>query len=96
MGKVRKKKYYFPRPLKNIPKKELIEYLNIEVFSKELFKNHLKEVSHNLKIDEEIVEQVVKSYIINVSIVMNTVRKIKTKINIFAFFSFEVREGKRI
>ena len=90
------RKYYFAENLKNYPKKELIEYLNTEVFTRESFKNHIIEVSHNLKIDEYIVEQAIKSFIVNISITMNTVRKVKTKINVYAFFSFIIQKGKRV
>lgn len=92
----RKKKYYFDIELKNISKEKLKEYLHNEVFKSDAFKLHVKQVAFNLKIDESIVKDVLVSYFTNVALVINTVRKIKTKINIYGFFSLTVEKGKKV
>ena len=94
---MRKRKYYFNRGFfKNMTKKQIKYMLEREVFSKDKFKQHVLETSHKTKIDIVIVEKVLKNYIFNVVLVINTVRKIKTKINIYGFFSLIVEKGKNI
>lgn len=88
-------KRYGKKNWKNIPKKEIKEYLNNEVFSRDSFNNHISEVSHNLNIDKEIVEYVIKHYITSIMLVINSVRKIQTKINIYAYFSLFIDKGKK-
>lgn len=96
MKEVRKKKYYFQKPFNLLSDEEVEECLHNEVFQRQEFDNHIKEVSHNLKIDEEIVRDVMMQYITSIMYMLNTVRKIKTKINIYSFFSFRIEAGKRI
>jgi len=91
-----KRKYYFRKDLENISKKEGLEYLHKNTFNRPEFEVHIKRAAFVLNIDEGIVRDVVKSYITNVFQVINTVRKTKTKINIYGFFSFVVKPGRRI
>ena len=92
----KKKKFYFDIELKNIPKHKLKEYLNNEVFNNEAFKLHVKQVAFNLEIDEKIVKDVLVRYFTNVALVINTVRKIKTKLNIYGFFSLLIEKGRKL
>lgn len=94
--KYKNNKYFFKEDLKNIKKKDLKIYLENEVFQREAFKRHINEVAQKTNIDEEIVKDVIKSYITNISIVMNTILKIKTRINIYGFFYFDIEKGKRV
>lgn len=91
-----KKKYFLKQEFKNMPKNEIPGFLEREVFNSNHFKEHVKEVSFKTEIDEEIVSDILKSYFTNITIVINTFRKIKTKINVYGFFSLIVKEGKRI
>jgi hypothetical protein len=89
------KKYSFRQQLKNLPKKDIPEYLHDQVFKTSEFDLHIKRVAFNLKVDESIVRDVVISYFTNVMIAINTARKIKTKINIYGFFSLIIEKGNR-
>jgi hypothetical protein len=91
-----KRKYFFRKPFKIFSKKDLTEYLHRNVFSTSGFDLHVKQVAVNLKIDETIVRDVLVSYFTNVSLAVNTTRKIKTKINIYAFFSLFIEKGNRV
>lgn len=91
-----KKKYSFLKPLKRLSKQEIVQMLEKEVFSTNQFSEHVKEVSFKTKIDEEIVRDILKHYFTSISIVMNTVRKVKTKINVYGFFSFFIEKGSRV
>lgn len=91
-----KKKYFFRKPFKLMTRKEIDYLLNKDVFSQSDFKRHVQETSQKTGIDAEIVERVIKNYITNVMIILNTIQKIKTKINIHGFFSFLVEKGNRI
>lgn len=91
-----KPRYYFKNNLKNMSKAEAREYLNSQVFKDKRFNMHVKEVSHNLKIDEKIVKDVLVHYITEIMYVMNSVRKFKTRINIYCFFNFLIEKGKRV
>lgn len=84
------------KELDNLTIEQIKELLEKDVFSKVHFNKHIVEVSLKTKIDEKIVEQVLKSYFTNILIVINTVRKIKTKINVYGFFSIFIEKGKRI
>ena len=86
----------FNRVFINLNKKQINTILKQDVFDKPHFKEHLKEVSLKTKIDEKIVEQVLKSYFTNILIVINTIRRIKTKINVYGFFSIYIEKGSRI
>jgi hypothetical protein len=84
------------RRFKNLNKKQINTLLEQDVFSKPHFRQHVIEVSLKTKIDEKIVEEVLKSYFTNILIVINTFRKIKTKINVYGFFSIHIEKGNRI
>lgn len=88
-------KYSFKEPLKNIPKDKAREYLDKQVFSTEHFKKHVDQVATNLKLSPELVNDVLVSYFTNVFFMLNTTRKIKTKINLYGFFSLSVLKGDR-
>lgn len=88
-------KYYYRDVFDNLPKKDALALLEAEVFTDNHFLEHVKEVSFKTKIDEEIVKDVLRSYITNVFLVINTVRKIKTKINIYGYFSVVIFKGNR-
>lgn len=92
----RKRKYWFKDELKNIPKDNLKRYLHDMVFSTPEFNLNVKQTAQNLNIDEKIAYDVLVSYFTNIALVINTVRKIKTKINIYGFFSITVEKGRRI
>ena len=92
----RRPKFFFKQELKNIPKGKLKEYLHTEVFTSEPFKLHVKQVAFNLEIDEVIVKDVLISYFTNVCLIINTARKVRTKINIYGFFSLIVEKGHRV
>jgi hypothetical protein len=93
MGRL--KKYYFRNPLKNIPKENSDKYLQRQVFGTSEFDLHVKRVAFNLNIDEVIVRDVLVSYFSNIMYLINTVRKIKTKINVYCYFSLIVEKGNR-
>ena len=88
-------KFAFKEELKNIPKDKAVEYLNKQVFDTEHFAHHVNQVSTNLKLDQRLVRDVLVSYFTNIFFMINTVRKIKTKINLFGFFSLSVLKGSR-
>ena len=90
-----KMKYIFRKPLANISKENIDVYLAENVFDTEDFKKHVNQVALNLKIDESIVRDVLISYFTNVMYVINTTRKLRTKINIYGFFSIIVEKGNR-
>lgn len=90
------RKYFFSQKLKNIPKDKIPEYLHTTVFNGDQFALHIQRAAFSLKIDEVIVRNVVESFFINVMVVINTTRKIKTKINVYGFFSLIVEKGNRI
>ena len=87
---------YYKRVFVNLNRKQIDILLEQDVFSKPHFIEHIKEVSLKTKIDEKIVEEVLKSYFTNILIVINKIRKIKTKINVYGFFSIHIEKGKRI
>lgn len=89
------RKYYFRMPLPILTRKECSEYLHKNVFDTPEFEVHVNQVAVNLKIDQRIVKAVLISYFTNVMILINSTRKIKTKINIYGFFSIIVEKGDR-
>lgn len=91
-----KKKYFFKRTLKPMDKLQIKKVLEEEVFSNPHFIDHVKQVSHNTKFDEEIVKEVLKNYITNVFTIMSTIQKIKTKINLYGFLTIFIEPGRRI
>ena len=80
----------FLRPFKL---QETLEYLDADVFSQSKFKHHVTQVAQNLELDEEIVRKVIKSYVTNVAIVIGSIQKVKTKINIYGFLTLFVKSG---
>ncbi len=90
------KKHISHKELDNLTIEQIKDLLEQDVFITAHFNKHIIEVSLKTKIDEKIVEQVLKSYFTNILIVINTVRKIKTKINVYGFFSIFIEKGKRI
>ena len=90
------KKHVSLKELDNLTKQQIMKLLDEDVFITVHFNKHIVEVSLKTKIDEKIVEEVLKSYFTNILIVINTVRKIKTKINVYGFFSIFIEKGKRI
>ena len=89
------RKYIFKKLLKNIPRKQIDLYLAENVFDTEDFSKHVKQVALNLKIHESIVRDVLISYFSNVMYIINSTRKLRTKINIYGFFSIIVDKGNR-
>lgn len=81
---------------RNLTRKEIKQVLEKDVFSNIDFKNHVLETSETLNIDVKIVEYVLKHYITNVMILINTTQKIKTKINIYAFFTLILEKGRKL
>ena len=90
-----KRKYIFREPLKNISKENINSYLAKNVFETNDFQKHVNQVALNLKIDESIVRDVLISYFTNVMYIINTTRKLRTKINIYGFFSIVIDKGNR-
>lgn len=90
-----KRKYIFRKPLGNIPKDKIDMYLAENVFETNDFKKHVDQVAKNLKVDESIVRDVLESYFTSIMYIINTTRKIKTKINVYGFFSIVVEKGNR-
>jgi len=93
---MKSQKKVFIRRFINLNRKQIDTLLKQDVFDKPHFKEHLKEVSLKTKIDEKIVEQVLKSYFTNILIVINKIRRVKTKINVYGFFSIYIEKGSRI
>ncbi len=89
------RKYIFRNPLKNISRESIDQYLHTNVFSTPEFGIHVKQVALNLRLDDRIVRDVLISYFSNVMYIINTVRKLRTKINIYGFFSIIVEKGDR-
>lgn len=90
-----KKKFIFPGNLKNIKRERGKEYLQVNVFDTDNFKEHVSQVAINLNVGESMVRDVLVSYFTNIFYLINTVRKIKTKINIYGYFSLTVEKGRR-
>lgn len=88
-------KYIFKEDLENIPRDKARAYLDRQVFSTEEFEKHVDQVSLNLKVDQQIVRDVLISYFTNIFFVVNTVRKVRTKINLYGFASLQVGAGRR-
>jgi hypothetical protein len=84
------------KPAKLLSRKQIEVLLQEEVLNSFRFKEHVKEVSFKTNIHEEIIIDILKSYFTTMLIVINTVQKIKTKINIIAFCSIIIERGKRI
>jgi hypothetical protein len=91
-----KRKYSFRQVLKNIPKDKAKEYLHTNVFDTAEFNIHVQRVAFNLKLDERIVRDVLVSYFTNIMLLINSKRKLKTKINVYGFFSLIVEKGNRL
>ena len=89
-------KYTFRKELKNIPHDKFKKYIEDQIFSSPDFNKHIKQTSINLNINEDVVREVVQHYFLHIGYAINTVRKIKTKINIFGYFSLFVEKGRRI
>lgn len=85
---------FFSKDLKNIPSKHYKKYLEETVFSSHDFNKHIKATSLNLNISEDIVREVVQHYFLHIGYVINSVRKIKTKINIYGYFSLFIEKGQ--
>lgn len=81
-------------PLLN--KTQIKDVLHNDAFDLEEFDRHVKEVAFKTKIDEEIVRSVIESYFTNIVLVINSVRKLKTKINVYGFLTLFVEKGKRL
>lgn len=77
-------------------KSEIASCLDKEVFSTIEFQNHVSEVALLTNVKRHLVEKILTDYFTNILIVINTVRKFKTKINIFAFLHLIIEKGKRI
>lgn len=80
--------------LKNISKKEMVEYLHTNVFTTSDFNLHVQRVAINLQVDESIVRDVLVSYFTNIAFAINIVRTIKTKINVYGYFSLTVENER--
>lgn len=78
-----------------LSRQEIDSRMEMEVFSTEDFRNHVKEVSENLNIDQEIVRDVLIHYFKSITVIVNTVRKTLTKINIHGFLSIEIEKGRK-
>jgi len=87
------KKIYFPKKFKNLTRKEIVCLLENEVLNSPEFNEHITEVSFKTKIDKEIVKDILKSYFTNILVVINTVRKVKTKINVYGHFFITIKKG---
>lgn len=88
--------YFFKKDFYLLTKEEVNERLEQDVFSQPEFKQQVKEVSYNLKISEIIVEDVLRHYFTNICYLINTVRKVVTKVNIYGFCSIYIKKGKRV
>lgn len=91
-----KKITYFKKSFKTLSRKEISELLEEEVINNEHFNEHISEVSLKTKIDYEIVKQILISYFTNILVVINTARKIKTKINVYGAFFLIIKKGTKI
>lgn len=92
----KRKNTYFKKKFYNLSRKEITFLLEKDVGSSEQFNQHVSEVSYKTKIDEEIVKSILISYFTNILIIINTVQKIKTKINIYGYFFLMIRTGTKI
>ncbi len=79
---------------RNIFKKDIKILLEEEVFSNQQFIDQVKQVSLKTKMDEKIVKEVLTSYFTNILIVINSIRKVVTKINVYGFFSLTIKKGR--
>jgi len=86
----------YSKEFKNMTVHEIKFLIKNEVQNSNSFKQHVQEVSLNTKIHPEIVHDVLINYFTNILIVINRVRKIKTKINVYGFFSLFIKKGNRI
>lgn len=84
---------YLTKKFKNLTRKEIAYLLESEVLNSPDFNEHVKEVSFKTKIDEEIIKDILKSYFTNILVVINTVRKVKTKINVYGHFFIIIEKG---
>ena len=91
-----KPKFFLRNNVKNLSKEQISVLIENEVLNSNHFKEHITEVSFKTKIHEDIIKDILKSYFTNILVVINTVRKIKTKINIYGFFYLLIEKGKRI
>lgn len=91
-----RKKYFSRKGFTNIPKAKMREHLENTVFNTSDFNLHITRVACNLKLDESIVRDVVQSYFLHIAYTINTIRKIKTKINVYGYFSLWVEKGNRL
>lgn len=89
-------KFYFNKELKNLPHDYLREYLHNEVFTTVEFNTHIEQTASILQLNTEIVRDVVTSYFTNIILVINTVRRVQTKINVYGFFSIWIEKGRRV
>lgn len=91
-----RRKYYSKNDFKNLNTKQIKEILEEEVFTNEDFLKHVDEVVQLTDLERDLVLRILKSYFTNILIVINSIRKFKTKINLYAFANLFVEKGKRI
>ena len=87
------KRRKFRKKFKNLTRNEITLLLEKEVLNSNHFNEHVTEVSFKTKINEEIVKSILISYFTNILVVINTVRKIKTKINVYGHFFITIEKG---
>lgn len=76
-----------------ITKKDVLEKLEKDVFSDDIFKSHIKETSLKLNVPEEVVEKIVKHYITYFSLLMNTIVKHKRRFVVYCFFYIDIEDN---
>lgn len=91
-----KRKYFFDRVLKSFSREESVKYLDENVFNSEDFDRHVSMTSEAINIDKDVILDVLRFYITEVFVFLNTVQKVKKAISVYGFFYFYVEKGKRV
>jgi hypothetical protein len=88
-------KYKYPDKIIGFTKEECIQYLEENTFSNYDYKRHIKTVASKLKIDEVIVDDVIRHYFTKMFVFINAKQFTNFKINIYGFYSIFMRKGDR-
>jgi hypothetical protein len=91
----RKKQFLTAKIFTPLSKTQIKSIIENEVLNSNHFHEHITEVSFKTKIHEDIIKDILISYFTNILVVINTIHRIKTKINIYGFLYLILRKGKR-
>ena len=76
----------------NLTEEQMLKILEEEVFSNADFQRQILEVSIKLKLPLDVVETVIKDFIIRASYLLISVKKIFRRIVFIGFFRIEIQE----